>query len=787
MTALNRKLIRDLWHLRGQIFATALVVGCGIASFVAMRSVHESLLATRNAYYSAYRFADVFASLKRAPESLAKRLAEIPGVAAVQTRVVAGITIDVPDLPEPAQGRLISIPEKDTQILNDLDILRGRYIEENKPDEIIISGSFSDANKLNPGDSLSAIINGRWRKLQIVGVALSPEYIYEIRPGDVFPDPRRYGVLWMSRKSVASAFQMDGAFNDVSLTLAPAVNIADVIERLDKSLETYGGFGAFDRNDQYSHRFLDNELGELEVFGTVIPVIFLAVTAFLLNLILSRLVNTEREQIAVLKAFGYSNFDVGFHYLGLTFLSVTGGIIFGILAGIWVGSGMTALYGRFFKFPFLEFVVSTEILLLGILISLGAAIIGAIGAVRKAVLLPPAEAMRPEPPAQFRSGILEKLGMQKFLPTAVRITIRNLARHPIKAGLSAFGISLAVALLFIGFFFFDSVNRIVDIQFNRVIRFDAEVIFNDPRPGKTRFDLEKLPGVLRVETFRVVPARIRFENRSRRIGLTGYERDMQLRQIIDKEQNIVEIPFEGIMLTKTLADSIGAKEGDQITLEITEGSRPITKIRLEKTVDELVGLLGYMEIGALNRLLNEGDTISGAELLVDQLRAEELYRKLKATPEIRGVGLPAAALQSFNETVAQTIGTSTSFLIGFSVIIAFGVVYNGARIALSERGRELASLRVLGFTRNEISAILLGEQGVLTALGIPLGFLIGYSLCVLITKVIDVEIVRLPLALSAGTFIFSFAIIVTASLLSGLLVARRLRTLDLVEVLKTRE
>jgi len=580
---------------------------------------------------------------------------------------------------------------------------------------------------------------------------------------------------------------MDGAFNDVSLTLAPAVNIADVIERLDKSLETYGGFGAFDRNDQYSHRFLDNELGELEVFGTVIPVIFLAVTAFLLNLILSRLVNTEREQIAVLKAFGYSNFDVGFHYLGLTFLSVTGGIIFGILAGIWVGSGMTALYGRFFKFPFLEFVVSTEILLLGILISLGAAMIGAIGAVRKAVLLPPAEAMRPEPPAQFRSGILEKLGMQKFLPTAVRITIRNLARHPIKAGLSAFGISLAVALLFIGFFFFDSVNRIVDIQFNRVIRFDAEVIFNDPRPGKTRFDLEKLPGVLRVETFRVVPARIRFENRSRRIGLTGYERDMQLRQIIDKEQNIVEIPFEGIMLTKTLADSIGAKEGDQITLEITEGSRPITKIRLEKTVDELVGLLGYMEIGALNRLLNEGDTISGAELLVDQLRAEELYRKLKATPEIRGVGLPAAALQSFNETVAQTIGTSTSFLIGFSVIIAFGVVYNGARIALSERGRELASLRVLGFTRNEISAILLGEQGVLTALGIPLGFLIGYSLCVLITKVIDVEIVRLPLALSAGTFIFSFAIIVTASLLSGLLVARRLRTLDLVEVLKTRE
>ncbi len=787
MKALDRKLVRDLWHLRGQVLATALVVACGVASFVAMRSCYDSLISSRDSYYTQYRFADIFTNLKRAPESVSAEIAAIPGVAAVETRVVSKVTLDLPDLPEPAQGRLVSVPESKEKGLNDLFLLRGRLLEPRGTDEVVVSGAFADANRLNPGDAVDAVMNGRLRKLRIVGVALSPEYIYEIRPGDIFPDNRRFGILWMNRRTVAAVFQMENSFNDVALTLAPQASESDVIERLDRILEQYGGFGAYGRSDQLSHRFVSNELAELQVFGTFIPAIFLGVTAFLLHLVLSRLVNVEREQIGLLKAFGYSNRDVGLHYLQLAIVAILGGILIGIGFGAWFGSGMNALYGDFFHFPVLNFTVPLSIIAWAFVISIAAAALGAIGAVRKAVSLPPAEAMRPEPPANFHAGFFENSGMQKRLSTEARIVVRNLIRQPGKALFSAFGISLSIALLFIGFYFLDAVFRIIDVQFAQVQREDVEVSFNDPRPGRTAYELAAMPGVSRVETYRIVPAKLRFQNRSRRIALTGLSSGGELRRVVDKDLNIVNLPPEGIVLGRTLADSLGVMKGDVVTVEVTEGTRPVRQVEIAAIVNELLGLGSYMDIQALNRLMREGNTISGAFLSVDKEHQAELYSRLKRTSAVAGVGLPGAALDSFNDTIAKTIGTSTTFLIAFACVIAFGVVYNGARIALAERGRELASLRVLGFTRREIGKMLLGEQAALTAAAIPMGFIIGIGICYLITRVVDAEIVRLPLVLSFRTFFLSGSIVIIAAVFSGLLVTWRIRRMDLIAVLKTRE
>ncbi|MDM7921435.1 MAG: FtsX-like permease family protein [Pyrinomonadaceae bacterium] len=787
MNALSRKMIRDLWHLRGQVIATALVVACGVASFVAMRSTYESLVESQNTYYSKYRFADVFASLKRAPESASRSIAAIPGVASVQTRVVAKVTLDLPDLPEPAQGRLISVPESGPEGLNLLFLVRGRKLEPGNADEVVISGAFADANGLHPGDSVKAVMNGRLRKLQVVGVALSPEYIYEIRPGDIFPDNRRFGVLWMNQRSVASAFQMEDSFNDVALTLSPVASESDVIAQLDRILTPYGGIGAYGRADQLSHRFLANELAELEVHGTLIPVIFLGVTAFLLHLVLSRLVSVEREQIGLLKAFGYSNAQVGLHYLQLAVLAIFGGIILGIATGWWMGSGMANLYGEFFNFPILEYGVSFSLVIWSLLISIGAAGAGAAAAVYGAVRLPPAEAMRPEPPANFQAGFVESSGFQRVLSTESRIVARNLARRPLKALFSALGISLSIALLFIGFYFFDAITRIVQVQFEHTQREDVEVTFNEPRPARAVFELASLPGVRTVEPYRAVSARLRYGNHSRRIAILGMEANSDLRRIVDKDLNVINVPAEGLVLGRTIADSLGVREGDRVIVEVTEGSRPIKEIQVTKVAEELLGLGSYMDSRALNRLMNEGETVSGAFLAVDADAQPALYSKLKRTPAVSGVSLPQAALDSFNETMAKTIGTSTLFMIGFACVIAFGVVYNGTRITLAERGRELASLRVLGFTEREIAAMLLGEQGVLTVAAVPLGWMLGLLLCFIITRVVDAEIVRLPMVLSVQTFVYSALIVIVAAAVSGLLVAWRLRRMDLIAVLKTRE
>ncbi|HSE36053.1 MAG TPA: FtsX-like permease family protein, partial [Blastocatellia bacterium] len=646
MTPLNRKLVRDLLHLRGQVIAVALVVACGIATYVTMRGSYDSLVASRAMYYDAYRFADVFADLKRAPESIAAEIQNISGVATTQTRVVLEVTLDVQGLDEPATARLVSIPERQAPILNDIYIRQGRYVEPGTRDEVLVSEAFAEANQLQVGNSLGAVINGRREKLRIVGIALSPEYVHEIRAADVFPDRRRFGILWMSRDALGPAFDMEGAFNNVTLSLSPGSRQAEVIERLDELLERYGGLGAYGREEQESHRFLADEIEQDRITGIIIPSIFLGVAAFLIHMVLSRLVATQRDQIAVLKAFGYGNLAVGMHYLKFALVAVLGGTVPGTLLGGWFGIQLAEVYKQFFRFPVLQYEVGLGTAGLAIAISAGAGFLGAIFAVRRVVALPPAEAMRPEPPANFRPGVLERIGLQKLLSPAVRMIVRNIERRKWKAALSVLGIALAVAVLVVGRYSFDALDYIIEVHFRTAQREDATITFNNPRTSRARFAVTHLPGVLRAETFRTVPVRLRFEHRSKRVAILGIKPDGELRVLLDRQLQKVDVPTEGLMLSTKLAEVLGARPGDTITVEVLEGARPVRPVSLVRLVDEWIGLSAYMEAGALNRLMREGETVSGAYLAIDPRFATQLYSLIKRTPAVAGTAFREKMLAS---------------------------------------------------------------------------------------------------------------------------------------------
>ncbi|MGK7871941.1 MAG: ABC transporter permease [Xenococcaceae cyanobacterium] len=788
MNALERKLFRDILHLRGQVIAIALVVACGIACFVMAMSAYTSLQLTQATYYDHYHFARVFVSLKRAPETLKAQIAAIPGVAQTQTRIVVDVTLDVPGLEEPATGRIISIPQRRISILNDLYIRQGRYIAAGRGDEVLVSEAFAQANQLHLGDTIGAIINGRWEQLRIVGIALSPEYVYEVRgAGELYPDNKRFGIIWMGREALGHAFDLDGAFNNVTLSLTPGAQEIEVITRLDRLLERYGGLGAYGREDQVSHRILSDEIKSLEVSATLLPSIFLAIAAFLLHIVLSRLVGTQREQIAVLKAFGYSNLVIGIHYLKFVLAIVSTGAIIGTIVGLWLGSGLTQVYKDLFRFPLLRYEVGSGLVATAILVSFTAAIIGGLMAVRRAISLPPAEAMRPEPPAQFKPTIIEKFGLEHFFSPAGRIILRNLERRLIKALLSILGIAVAVAILMTGRYFEDALTHIVDLQFRNVQREDITIIFNEPRPARTRYEVAHLPGVIRSEPFRLVPVRLRFEHRTYRSVLTGIEPTGQFRRLIDKNLYSVNLPPNGVVLTTKLAEILGVTPGETLTVEVLEGSRPVRQVPLVGLVDELLGVQGYMDIHALNRMMREGQTISGAYLSVDPHFASQLYFRLKRIPAITGISTREASLQSFEEISAQNLLVFTGIVVIFACIITFSMVYNSARIALSERGRELASLRIMGFTRAEIAYILLGEQAILTLLAIPLGFALGYGLAALMSFAYNSELYRLPLIITKATYAFTFVIVIVAASFSGLIIRRQLNRLDLIAVLKTRE
>lgn len=781
MKPLDIKLIRDLMRQRGQIIAIALVVACGIASFVSMLSAYESLKLSQASYYEQYHFAQVFAQLKRAPESLARQIQDISGVAQVQTRVVADVSLDISGRSEPATGRLISIPRQQMPMLNDIFIRRGRYIQPDKDDEVLISESFAKVHKLDLGDSVGAVINGRWQKLRIVGIALSPEYVYAIKgTGDVFPDNQQFGVFWMGREALGNAFNMDGAFNDVTLSVMRGAVEADVIFRLDKLLENYGGFGAYGRLDQLSNRFLSEEITQLQGTATIVPSIFLGIAAFLLHILLSRLIATQRDQIAVLKAFGYSNIDIGLHYLKFVLVIVLAGAAFGTSLGLWFGAAVTQNYTRFFSFPLLRYEAGIGLVMGAILISGGAAVIGGFMAVQKAVSLPPAEAMRPEPPAHFRPTLIERLGFESLLSPVGRMILRNLERKPVQACLSIIGIALAVAILVVGSYFTDAMQHIIDVQFRNVQREDVMIVFNEPRPSRVRYEVTHLPGVLRAETFRAVPARLCFEHRDYRIALTGLEPNAELRRLLDKNLRPVNLPSNGVVITTKLAEILGVKPGDILTVEVLEAERPTRTVAVAGLVDELIGVAAYMDIQALNRLMREGRTVSGAYLATDSLQIDKLYKMLKRTPGVAGVSVREMAIKRFQETIAGSLGIFTTVLVVFACVIAFGVVYNAARIALSERSRELATLRVIGFTQAEISVILLGEQAVLTLVAIPLGFAIGFGFCALMSLTYNSELYRIPLVVTKATYAFAFVVVTIAAIISGLIVRRHLKNLDLI-------
>jgi len=787
VSALNRKLLRDLWHMRSQALAVAMVMAAGVAMYVAYLSNFDSLQRTLTAYYDNQRFADVFVSLKRAPERLTTRIRAIEGVEIADTRVVVGVTLDVPGMDEPAAGLLVSVPVDARPALNDVFLRSGRWPEAGRSEEVIASEAFCIEHGFEPGAEVAAIINGRRRQLRIVGIALSPEYIYSSPPGEMLPDDRRYGVFWMERRALAAAYDMEGGFNQLSLALTPGASEREVIDRVDQLLTPYGGLGAIPRAQQFSAWTIANELKQLQTFGFFVPALFLCVAAFILNIALARALALQRPQVAALKALGYANGQLAWHYLKWAMaIALTGGIV-GVAAGAWLGSGMIGLYNQYFRFPALAYELSTQVIGGALLISLVAAVLGAGSAVARAVRIPPAEAMRPEAPVRYRRSVLERVGLHNHLRPPARMVLRTLERQPVRTAASILGIALAGGILFVGFVFIDAMTALIDTEFEQRMRQDVTVTFVEPRSAAALHDLEHLPGVMRVEPARTVPVRLRAGHRERTLAITGLPITTTLSRVIDQSGSQLAMPAEGLLVSSMLAQVLAVGAGDDITVEVLEGARPVVLVRVAALVEDNMGLQAYMDVDGLHRLMREGGAVSMAYLQVDQAMLGDLHAQLKLVPAVAGVALTEAMRQSFQDVMAENLNLQILINVVFAGIIACGVVYNAARISLSERSRELASLRVLGFTRREISGILLGELAAVTAVALPVGSLVGYGLSRLIVGSLTSEVYRIPLVVEPSTIAWGWIVIATAATLSGLVVRRRLDQLDLVAVLKTRE
>lgn len=783
---LDRKVLRDLMRMKTQVITISLVIASGVAALISSMSTHDSLKRAQSHFYYEGRFADIFAELKRAPLSLEQRLSEIPGVLQVETRIVKDYLLHIPHRVEPAVGHFISIPENNVLTLNKLYLKEGRLLDPRHSEEVIISEGFAKANAFRPGDRIAAIINGKYKELTIVGTALSPEHIYAIRQETTIPNDREYGIFWMSRKALEAALDMEGSFNSLSLILGPESSGSAVIAELDRILLPYGGLGAYERKDQVSHRFLSDDIAQNRVMAVAIPLVFLAVSAFLLNVVISRLVSLQRSQIGTLKAVGYSDLNLTFHYLKMITVIVFLGSVLGVGLGIWMGRELTRLYTDFYRFPVAIFFVKPSLPLLAGGVSYLAALIGGYAVMRQVFKMAPAEAMRPPAPPAFQHHPSERLRLTRFLSTEGKIVFRNLTIRPVRTLLGLLGIAFAIMVIMLGLFWWDTVHYIIYAQFSLTQREDTSIHFAEHVPEHVLWELEHYPGVVTTEGYRTIPIRLRHMHHHRPTALLGYPRQSKLRLLLDKELRRMTLPPEGLLLSKLLARKLQAEPGDWVEVEVLEGKRQKWSLRTAGVVDQWVGYAAYMELTELQALLDD-DLISMATLDIDAKYKNALYSKLKDVPTIAVLSDKGHLLQMFEQTMIRFLLVYAGVLTVFALAIAVGVVYNSARVSLSERARELMSLRVLGFSKNEVFKILGGEISFQLLCAMPLGWLLGYLFAALMIWLMHTETFAIPLVIERETFAIASVSVLVSGLLSALVVRRRLNAMDLVSALKVPE
>lgn len=769
------------------VLVIALMIVSGVATFITLLSTLESLRSTQQDYYQEYYFSNIFASLKRAPNSVAERIRAIPGINRVETRIFAGANLEVAGFGETIRGLFISLPDRGQPLLNKLYLRSGRLPKPYSTDEVVMGDAFAEAHKLKIGDRLKAVINGRQKEIKVVGIGLSPEYIFQANPRTVAPDFERFAIIWMARSALESAYDMKGAFNNVTASTTYQANDADIIQQLDQILEPYGGLGATGRKDQPSHFYITEEFNQLGQMATIIPAIFLGVAAFLLNVVLGRLIKTQQVQIATLKAFGYRNTEIGWHYIQIVSVIVIIGLIGGVLIGTYLGKLLAGVYADYYRFPFLRYRLGFGVFTAAAVISFASAYLGVIMAVHRAVVLPPAEGMRPETPKIYKRSVIEKMGFSGLMDQPTKMILRQLSYHRLKTMFSILGIGFAAALVILGRMSEDSVSYAVEVEFREARPYNLSVLFEDATSAHAIMELSRVPGVQYVEGYRTVPVRMRFGHRSYLTSIQAYPRKRKLRILFDTNQHDVTLPDHGILLTKKLGEILHVNIGDTVRVEILEQSRRVINMPVTGFMNQYFGLSGYMTMEEMNRVLPEKNLVSGAYMNIDRSSEARIIHTLQQSPKVGDMISMQKTIEKFYNSTAQTWLIMAFFVMLFAAATAFSVVYNNARISLSERSRDLATLRVLGLTRGEIAYILLGELWIVVLLAIPVGIILGYALTAFLVWSLQTDLYRIPMNITSATYALAISTVVISALLSSVALRSHMNRLDLIEVLKTRE
>ncbi len=783
-----RKMLRDLRENKTAYIACTIVIAIGLMVFTSMSIVIDNLNNAKNEFYDTYHFADVFIKVKSIPHTQVKQLKNIEGVDRVQGRLVRDVRVLKENSDKNIYLRLVSVDLKEEEPLNGVHQLAGFPLTSGEKN-IWIGSKFFEANSLTMGHELFVLVDGKKMKLTVVGTGQSPEFVYAMQNvQNLFPDPEAFDIAYMPYEDMEVLFANSGMVNDIVLTLQPGYTLKDIENKLEDRLKKYGLASMVEQKDQLSNVMLTEEFKQLESTVRSVPILFLLIAALILYIMLKRLVEQQRGQIGTLKAFGYGQKEILIHYLSYGgLIGFAGGVMGGIFGSL-LSESYTQIYQTFFNLPTLKNTFSPKYFFMGILLSMVCSLIAGFQGSKGVMKLQPADAMRPSTPMFGKKVWIERSTLiWETLTVQGKMAIRNISRNKGRSFFTFIGIMVTFAMIATMWSFQDLIDLMVTDQFTKVQTHDVKITFTRPLPmEQVMRELESKKGVKRVEAMLEVPVTFKNTYRKKDVMVVGLPQDSILYNILDEKENRIVLPKEGAVLAQSIADSLGVSVGDTLHMESPWAKEDILYVNVVAVIPQYLGSNVYMEQNALSQLLRQPKVATSLLLSMEETFIKALKKEYNTSETVASFEQNKQMVEKFQELVG-----SFAYMIWVMAVMAmvtgFAIVYNSSIISLAERKRELASLRVLGMTPREVLEVISFEQwtiGVVAMVaGVPLTYLLKQSMASSMSN----DLYSMPVSTGASSFLVASLGTAVAMIIAQLSVARKIKKLDLVEVLKERD
>lgn len=787
-----KKFLRELKESKGQFVSVLAVVIIGVMFYTGLYSALENFSGAGPKYFSEYRLGDLWSTVYRAPEGVVERIEAIPGVKMAEGRVVQDVRIFMED--RNATIRLISLPDKKRNMVNDIIMRSGSYFTAGEGNQCIVSENFFKANHMVIGQTIEPIINGERVKLSVVGTAKSPEYIYEIRDAtELTPDYEKFGVVYIKKSYLQTILDFRGSVNDISILLDRDGDVKKVKAGMEKILDQYGLVNTIEKKDQTSYSMFHSDETGLKSMAAIFPMLFFIASAAIIYITMTRMIENQRTLMGVLKALGYSDWDIMLHYQTYPLLVGILGSVLGSLIGIFfVGKGLLSIFNGFYNFPTENSSAHLEIAVPASLMALFFCIFAGYNACRKELRLVPAESMRPKPPASGRKILLENLRIfWEHINFSWKIILRNLFRYKRRSAMASVGIIFSMALLLIALGFRSSMSYVMEVQYEEIQKYDLKINLTQMMNVDELRYIRNMDHVESVEPVMETGMEIRDGWKKKDIGVIALDGGAELYGVYDRSGKSAILPADGILLPARLMQTMGLRTGDRVTLRSYYPGK--NEDRDKKTVivkgetSQFIGQSAVCSMDYIDYLLKEGIVANAAHIRLEDPKYEkEVINELKDILAINTILSKAEVVANTNKQL-QSMNTIIFFMLFVASILAVAVIYNITNINIFERRREIATLAVLGFTAAELKRLVFNENFFISVFGMLIGMPMGRIIAGVAIGTQATENMQMPIRMGLSKYMIAAFLIMTFTAVANFLLRNKITSINMVESLKSAE